>query len=163
MAANVHWKRWIFASASNFMKAELSPPKTNPALAFSVEGQGVDLKGDYAEFRMSGPSFLESTNGIFHGTVIINVLVKAVKDGDFYKIHRMTGMVQAAFGKCIPIRKYGNTPGVDDKNVIIGELQLTRRGDNDTDTTDFGQLEPSIPSIQSTVEALYKTVLINNQ
>jgi hypothetical protein len=155
MAINQHWNRWIFVSVGTFFKAALSPNMT-----FHIEGQLKSEEGDYTELRFTGPEWDGRAKNAWHGEIEINLLVKCVKDeNDMHKIYRMVGLVEAAMAPCIPIKKYGDTPNVDNRAVTIGELRLFPKLGKDINTEHYGQLVNDIPSIQSTVGAFYRTDL----
>jgi hypothetical protein len=152
---NQHWNRWIFASASSFFKQKIV------GYPFFIEGQNAPLQGDSIEFRLTGPEWTQISPNTYIGEIVINILVKAVKEEDAHKIFRMVGLTEAAFVVCFPVKKYGNTVNVDNSNIVIGFMNLEQAGGKDIRTTHFGQLVPEVPSIQSTVEANYKITLIN--
>lgn len=156
---NQNWNRWIFASLAVYFKDSISDD-----IVVVIEGQQKQEEGDHVEFRMNGPDWLRESKTTCRGDVVVNLLVHCVPDAsDYHKIYRMVGVVEAAVGMCIPIKKYGNQQD-DDENVIIGQLILQRNGDKDIDTTHYGQYAPDVPVIESTVEALYRStdLMINN-
>lgn len=152
---NEHWNRWIAASLGTFFESKKG------GLKFVFEGQHNLENTDFIEMRWTGPEWLQPSKNQYVGEVVVNILVKAIKsDTDTHKIYRMVGIVEKAFESCIPIKKYGNNPIVDDREVIIGYLILTPDGGKDIRTEHFGVVSPSVPLIQSTVEGTYRTYLI---
>ncbi len=126
---------------------------------FVIEGQNRPEKGDIVEYRSSGPIWTQLTRKTWRGELLVNILVKVVKnEKDYHKIYRVVGKVESAFIKCVPIKKYGNEVG-DDRTVTIGQLLIVEDTGKDIETTHFGQLAPDIPSIQSTVQATYRCEL----
>lgn len=152
---NPNWDRWIVASLSKFFESKKG------SYAFYLDGQGKKEPVDCFELRLIGPSWLEVSRTKNLGTIIVNILIKCIKNSsDFHKIYRMSGLIQSGFGNCIPIKKYGDSDG-DDSNTIIGYLELKRQGDKDIVVEDFGQVAIDIPLLQTTVEGLYQTTLTN--
>lgn len=154
MSINKNWNRWIFASLGAYYKSVMPD-----AQKLAVEGQLESDVGDYIELRMSGPDWYECTKGRWHGELVANFLVKVVKDeNDAHKIYRITGLMESLIANCIPIMQQGDTAG-DDPTVKIGELALYWKDGRDIRTQHFGQLENTVPSIQSTIEVYYRTDL----
>ena len=150
---NSNWNRWIFASISKHFVAH----KDN--LVMYVEGQEkANGSPTYAEVRYTGPAAKQITKTRFRLEVIVNVLLNCVKDNDNHKIFRMCGTVEKAFEPCIPVYKLGN--GVDDNpNEHIGDLYLILNGNRDIETSHFGQPDPAVKIMQSTVEGNYRVEL----
>lgn len=148
---NEHWSRWIFASISKHFNDRKND------LVLYIEGQNVPPSGDIIDLRTNGPTWTQAGNKIWDGLVTINMLVRAMKDeSDTHKIYRMVGKVEFMFQSCIPVLKLGKTPAVDTEEQI-GVLQQVE----DITTTHFGQVTPTVPAIQSTVEGNYRVTLEN--
>lgn len=149
---NSNWNRWIFASASKYFKDTLASTGT----PFIIEGAQVKTDGDAYEFRLSGPLWKQRTSTQWHGSIVINILVRATQSQkDFHKIYKMVGPVEGTFVQTIPVIKYGITND-DDNTTVIGCLQLESTPTGDVKTIHFGQVVPSLALIQSTVEGNYK-------
>lgn len=152
---NPHWNRWIFASVSVAFKTRLTA--IAPTEIFVVEGQPKKIETNYIELRMNGPTWYKSSRTLYLGDVIINLLVRSNQDEkDFHKIFKMVGNAEAIFDTCIPIKKYGDAPGIDDPNITIGYLNLQRSGEQDLETNHFGQIAPELPMLESTVQGIYR-------
>lgn len=154
MGINLNWDRWIFASICNYFTVML--PSGNKLY---IEGQNKKEEGDYFDLRTSAIDWTKQPGNMWHGELIVNFLVKCVKDeNDFHKIYRMVGIIQSIMPSCIVIKKYGDTLS-DDSNIIISELTLFSKAGRTINTEHFGQLVNDVPSLQSTVEANYRTDL----
>jgi hypothetical protein len=154
MASNPNWPRWIFASVSKHFH------DCRGALAFYIEGQERNaLTGDLLELRMDGPYQTEINKGYWKLFIEVSMLIQAIKDAkDYHKVHRYAGQVAAAFTS-IPVYKYGD--GVDDDQTVLGCLELVQDiGKRERiQINHFGQIEPSTPIIQSSVEGHYELFL----
>ncbi len=151
MGINPNWNRWLFASVTTYFQDAISP------LKFVAESQNEVVTGDQVNLRMTGPQWLQCTANQYYAEIVISNLIRCMIDSkDFHKIFRMVGIVEAACIVCIPVKKYGNTIGVDDATVVIGQLILQRNGDRDVETAHYGQISAELPAFESTVEAKYR-------
>jgi len=147
---NKNWPRWIFASVSKHFEAK------RDGIYIFVEGQIRDTKelDSWIEIRVDGPYTQQHGSNDFRLNIEINVLcVAKCDDKDFHRIHRITGIVGAAFTSEIFIFKNGDT--VEDDQSLIG--CLVRRDDKKEAivTSNFGLIDPDVPIMQATVEGHY--------
>lgn len=144
---NLNWNRWIFASASTCFKDALSS-----SLNFVIEGQHQLVQDTFVEYRSDGPKWQQRPGRRWSGKLIINLLIKCLQDqNDYHKLYRILGQVEQSFGACIQVKKYGDTI-VDDNATVIGILIR----DSELETSNFGQVDPSILLSEATVQATYK-------
>ncbi len=142
------WNRWIYASFSKFFSTKISP-----SYPYLVEGQAKEEIADRVEFRLTGPTWTQTSRRTWYGSVVINILVKAMKDSqDFHKVFKMVGVVEKAFEPCIPIMTYGESSPASK----IADFQQVREANRDIETIHFGQVADDLPLLQSTVEATYR-------
>lgn len=144
MNVNVNWERWIFASVDKFFVARKS------TLTYHNENEDYVENVDMIVLRTNGPDWVKLSGEIVGLNYLVNILVVAVKDIDIHKPMRMKGIVAAAFENCIPVYKYG------DGGALVGHLTLQGPIRND----DFGQLQPDVPVIQSTIQGNYRFDLV---
>lgn len=151
---NRHWPRWIFASASKHFADAL----TVESIPLFVEGDERDTADlpIVCEFRQDGPWVQEVSNGVFHCTVEINMLVSVMFSDNSYKIHEMTGLLASLFTE-ICVKKYGD--GVDDTGDFVGSLILKDTLPEPVVITNFGRVRTDVRMMQATVEGHYKMVL----
>jgi hypothetical protein len=156
MAVNKNWARWIFASVSKHFK------DTCVGLNFFAEGEDQKVQdfSDYIEFRMNGPTICESS-GFYHLGIVANILVVSkFNKSSIHTIHKNVGIVEAAFTKCITVRRYGLlTEDSQNDGSVLGVLQLKPYDKKDVNTSHFGQVNPEIKEMQSTVEGYYCMLL----
>ena len=153
---NSNWNRWIFASASKYFQNALVSTST----PFIIEGGQVKADGDAYEFRLSGPLWKQRSSTQWHGSIVINILIRAAQNQkDFHKIYKMVGPVESSFVPTIPVIKYGITSD-DDNTTAIGCLELESTPTGDIKTIHFGVVVPGLALIQSTVEANYRIDLL---
>lgn len=124
-----------------------------------VEGQHQDPEGldEYLEFRLDGPRIVELSKDYFRIECEINILAHLIKnDTDFHRIHRVCGIVTAAFVD-IPLYRYG-----DDDSLFGCMTRIDNPGynrDNALIVAQFGQIDPTQKIEQATVEGHYRCFL----
>jgi len=154
---NANWNKWIFASVSKHFDTYRG------TLPMFVEGQVRDTHDtkDFFELRMDGPNYTEYSKGYFRVYIEVNCLLQsAMDDIDFHRIHRNLGIVASIFTRPIVIKKYGDTPIIDDGSTL-GCLSLISddRGKEKVQTSQFGQITQKDKLIQAIVEAHYEIFL----
>lgn len=152
---NTNWARWIFASVSKHFDDRKG------ALPLYIEGQHRDTKDikDFMELRMDGPFITELSRNYFRLFIEINVLVQsALDDTNYHRIHGNVGLVASIF-TAIEIFKFGT--GVDDDDTQLECMRLIQDSPSNEriQINHFGQIEPDIELIQSTVEGHYEMFL----
>lgn len=156
-----HWPRWIFASACKYFKDAISG-----SLALIFEGQDMRAQGkDYGEFRLDGPYLTELSKDYWRCYIEINILVHSTKDStDWHRIQRSVGTVVAAFADNFQVFRLGS--GDDDDDSLLGCMKLISdeglqgaRGKRRIQVSHFGQIKPSAPLLQASVEGHYEMLL----
>lgn len=150
-----NWIRWIFASMSKFFDSKKGQ--------LNLYIEGTDKTGrrkdqEYAEFRMNGPLATEISSHYWRLTFDINVIVYSTKDSDSHKIFKDIGQVTQMFCGAIPIYKYGTQQG-DDGTLLDCALLQMFEGDSGIRVNQYGQYDPSLLMLASTVEATYQLTL----
>lgn len=146
-----HINRWIFASCSKFLSDKRGTVK------LYIEGQDRSVtEEDYAQLRYSGPFWNQYSPKDYLLRIELNILISCIKDDrDNHKIFRMTGIFEKALESSIPVYKYG-TDSVIDTRAYIGCLERVLNGSEEITTHHWGQVDPSIRILQSTIESHYK-------
>lgn len=155
MGMNPNWARWVFASVSTYFDAN------RQGLALYIEGTdklGRRTDKDYLEFSLNGPYITELSAGFWELLFDVNVLVCSLKDAqDTHRIFNNVGIVTTMFAMQIPIYKLGrNSPDPDDQSLIDCALLETEGRNGGVLINHFGQFDPTLPVVQSTVEGSYK-------
>lgn len=155
MSSNPNWPRWIFASTSKHFNDRRGD------VSFYIEGQerNVPAAVDLFEFRMDGPYETELNKNYWKLFIEVSLLIQSTKDDkDYHRVHRLAGQIASAFTS-IPVYKYGD--GVDDDQSLLGCLNLVQSiGKRERiQINHFGQIDPSTPIIQSSVEGHYDMYL----
>jgi|SRR6516165_1191744 len=154
------WNRWIFASLSKYFSDTLSNLPGLPQYKFHIEGVKMDTTGDVIAYRSTGPRWTQLTRTQWCGYIDVSILVRVMDDeSDFHKIYKFVGPVEAAFTASIPIFQLGDGTG-DNPNVSIDCMTLVSSPMGTIVTTHFGHVVPDLPSVQSTVDARYKIILV---
>lgn len=141
---DINWNRWIFASISKHFDEQ------RQGIPIFVD-QGMSEDKQYFEIRVDGPFWKQISKSSFQGVIEINVLCVVKKEvDDFHAIYRLTGIISAAMMmNQINVYKYGD-PG---DNSFLGCLI---RMNDPIDVKNYGQIEPDVPILQSTVETTYR-------
>lgn len=150
MSLNKHWPRWVFASFSKWFA------DNRQGVELFVEGEDRDTDGfeNYFEFRMNGPVITEFS-GEWKLEAVINILIVSKQNvRNIHTLHTNVGIAAAAFAKCIPMYKYGNT-GAHDDQTQFGVMQLTTYEGEQVKITHIGQVNPEVKAMQSMVQGYY--------
>lgn len=145
--------RWIFASVSKHFDAR------RQGIPMFIEGQlrKTRAEEDFIELRVDGPYYTEISKGFWNVYIEINVLVQAAQDqADYHRIHKLVGVVAAAFTQVISILKLGDNVGDDDSLVACLKLLGDKEKRERIQISHFGQVEPETGIFQATVEAHYE-------
>lgn len=146
---NKNWERWIFASVSKHFDTY------RESVPLYIEGQErqTQLLDEFIELRVDGPYFKEVSKGCTKIDIEINLLCCVKKNNDNFRIHKLTGVVAAAFKPEIFVYKFG-----DDPLELWECLRLRSDKREAVIVSHFGQPDPDLPLMQATVEGHY-TVL----
>lgn len=153
---NPNWPRWIAASIHKHFKTEV--PSTLPLY---IEGQphSENTVPDYAELRFDGPYCHEDARDQWVLDVEVNVLVCSIPDErDTHRIFKGVGIIAAAMKPIIKVYKFGDGPD-DSASVLVGCLFIKQNFNQTIFIAHFGQIDPKVSLLQSTVEAHYKIEL----
>jgi hypothetical protein len=148
-----NWIRWIVSSLNKHFNDAL----TAAGLPLFVEGpdRRTDKLQDYAEFRYSGPRFLELSKGYWQVDVDIDILVVSkTNDINIYTPEVGVGNVLAAFTNDVAVFQFGTGPG-DDPNAQLGCLRLVPPNGGLT-VNNFGYPREQVRLRQASVEATYR-------
>lgn len=149
-----HLPRWIFASIAKYFSTGLSD--------YSTYVEGVDLpdteETEKIEIRIDGPWMREVSKDVLKINSEVNILVSVTMDSDLYKIHTIKGKVASLFLD-IPIYKYGSETG--DDQTLVGYFKILPTDDlkERVEIADFGQIDPNIKILQSTIEGHYEMII----
>lgn len=136
--------RWIWASITRHFDERRE--------GYPIFFEGYDRTinpQDSFEVRMDGPMYSAPSIGSEIIDIHINVLITSIKDdADAHKIHRIVGIVGAAFTSSISIYKLG-----DARTTLVGCMILQDPG---IDIIHFGLVQPTNNILQATVEASYR-------
>lgn len=141
---NVNWDRWIAASINQHFKTLAN----TASVSMFVEGEErrtSDLQ-EYIEVRHDGLGWEEFTKDEWKGLVQINVLCVTHNGDDLYAPSRLLGKVGEMFAECIPVYQY------QDGDAQFGELTRITK----LDVHKFGQIEPDVKLIQTSIESTYR-------
>lgn len=155
MSLNQHWPRWVFASFSKWFQ------DLRQGVDFFVEGEDRDTDNlqNYFEFRMNGPVSTEISKNYWKLEAVVNILVVSKQDlRSIHTIHTNVGIAAAAFTKCLPMKRYGNT-GIWDDQETFGVMQLTTYEGEAIKITHIGQINPEVKAMQSMVQGYYCMLL----
>jgi len=150
-----HWPRWILASIQKHFDDR------RDGLKLFVEGtyRNTSEDANFIELRVDGPSLTEISKDWWKIYVEVNILVQAtMSDTDFHKIYTDVGTVLAAFTN-IELFKYGTESYDNGSQFGCLRLLSDARGKQPVRIYNFGQVETSIPLMQSTLEGHYVTNL----
>jgi hypothetical protein len=152
---NSNWPRWLFASITKYFNDN----RNNIAMFIEGQDRETERLDSYFELRIDGPFILQQSKDYWQLDVEINVLICVTKSRtDFHKQFRLQGALAKLFTD-IPIYKLGDGP--DDDQTILGCLKLSP-SQNFRDAvrvSNFGQIQPELPLLQSTIEAHFEITL----
>lgn len=151
---NSNWPRWIAASIHKHFLTEVT------SLPIYIEGEprSQNTVTDYAELRFDGPYAHEDSRNQWILDVEINVLIGSIPDEkDTHRIYKNEGIIAAAMKPIIKVYKYGD--GINDDNLLLGCLHIKQSFNQTIFIARFGQVDPKINLLQSTIEAHYKMEL----
>lgn len=152
-------ERWSVATVGVNFKDKVAAEPLYADLRIKYEGHDEPIPQkdtrQWIEVRVDGPLSREVSRNFWHFRIEVNILVSTIMDDkDWHDHPDLCGHVRSWFPKCMPLRKYGNRPG-DDANVIVGQYVLDTSFRNQTLLANFGQVDPKIRLVQSTVEGHY--------
>lgn len=156
IVANQNWPRWVNASVTKWFKGIYGE-----SLYSFAEGEDRTTEGKqtYCEIRMNGPSCNLLSPNLFKLTIMIDVLVVAIRDPqNMYSMDIAIGIALQAFTNAIPIYKYGSGSGDDGTELCC--MKLTPDvGKDRVEITRFGQSNPAIRLQESTIQTSYESLL----
>lgn len=148
-------ERWIAASINKHFDDR---KETYPLFIEGMHRDKITEQNQF-ELRIDGPYIIEECHNLFFYDYEINILVSSlINDTDLYQLHRMLGIVTAAFTD-IEVYRFGN--GVEDNQSLLGCLQLKQSSGirEKVQVSIFGQIEPDVKLQQATVEGHYRLTL----
>lgn len=151
---NEYWNLWINSSLERHFKTKILK------LPVYREGEEVDLNKPRAELRIDGPQIEQLDSKTYKAYVEVNLILTIPKDGNaVYLCDMYNGHVAKAFETCIPCYKIGHESfdGSNFANLVEAKGRLSRG----TYISNFGQIDPNIRVLQSTIEGHYETELRN--
>lgn len=152
---NHNWPRWIAASVHKHFRTEVV------GLHLFIEGQdrNTNTQKDYAELRVDGPYSHEDAKDQWVFDVEVNSLVCSIPDEmDTHRIYKNVGIMAAAMKPVIKVYKFGDGPD-DNPAELLGCLFIKQSFNQTIFISHFGQIDPKVELLQSTVEAHYKMEL----
>ena len=158
MAVKDNITKWVFGSA---LKAFTDVISTN--LAIHVEGAIRDTndESDWCELRIDGPAIREISKNLLKITCEVNILVSTHIDPEnLYREVENLNVVVPAFTD-FDVYKYGS--GAADDQSRVGRLRLEPLVDlrERIQISKFGQIDPSTPLMQATVEGHFIMLVVN--
>lgn len=146
---------WVFASVCKHFTDSIS------GIDVHVEGQSRSNldKSDWCELRIDGPWIIDVSSGVVQVKTEVNVLVGTVMDDtNLYKESLNISKIMPAFNN-FKVYKYG--PGDDDDSTCLGTFVLEPVRDlrQRVEIARFGQLNPAVRLLQSTVEGHFQMTL----
>jgi len=154
MSINANWEKWCVASIGQTFE-----DGCGSTIPLFIEGQVRATKdeAEFVELRVDGPWTTEINKNYFRLFFEVSILVQATIDPtDQYNIRKLTGQISSMFND-INVYKYG------DGGAYLGCLKLIQdsRKKERVQTNHFGQINPSVPLQQATVEGHYEIHLSN--
>ena len=147
-----NWDRWIAASINRHIE------QNKPAdMIMYVEGQErrTNKQEHFIEVRQDGVWWTETSKDTWKGLTEVNILIQTVIGSDLYKMNRMTGEVIEFLTACIAVKRHGT--GAQDNGQKEGELELLTDTSRDGHRVRrYGQIDPSVKLMYSTVECSYR-------
>lgn len=146
--------RWIYSSIAKHFGAYATQ-----ATPLYIEGQTPkEPTIDRAELRVNGPFFSHPVKNEWYLDVEVNLLLSCgLLEQDVYKVWAMIGQYIEAFSDSIEVFKYGDGP--TDNGDSLGCLILQHDRGDDILLTHFGQVDPNVRVVQSSLNALYNMCL----
>ena len=155
---NINWTRWINASINQHFVDQSNIVHVSDynnevdIIPLVVEDQNIDTTDykDWAELRIEGPIYTQATKGEWEINAVVNILLlSTINDLDLYRPKKFQGIIQNAFVNMM-LYEYG------DGGSELGCFELQ----GSVVTKNFGQVEPSVKILQSSVEGAYKIFLM---
>ena len=161
MPANKNWRRWIHASAGEYL-SDTAMAESLPWLIEGITDRDEDFmsKPDRVEIRLNGPFTLRYGN-CWNARVFINVIVSSAvgEIKDAYKLDEVLGVFHTAMDQPIEIFKRGDGP--DDDDSSIGCLHPLGERSTPIRVLDFGEVDPVDHIRQGMVTGTYEIELTN--
>ncbi len=144
------YTRWITASVFKHIDGRRG------GIPVYIEGQVRTTQEEFKffEMRLGGPHATPNgSSGEYKLYVEVNILCQSnVDEKDVYLLKKLLGIAQQALNADICVFKYGDEPG-DDPDAYVGVLKLETS--EPIEVHDFGQIEPTIKTVQGSSEAHY--------
>jgi hypothetical protein len=148
---------WVFASAC---KHFIDTIDDIPVYVEGQERNTTDLS-DWCELRIDGPWIRDVSNSVIVVTAEINVLIgTAIDSTNLYKESvNHTKIVPAFTDFCV--YKYGPSDNAENDGSLIGTLilQPIREMSERLEIARFGQIDPAVRLLQSTIEGHFRMTL----
>lgn len=151
--------RWLRASYLKMFDDILKAEYGAGNYYLRVEGNPVmDMShfDKHFELRFDGPYLRYNMPGIWNIYIEVNVLIMLEINNQIYTMDDLTGLIQSSFPIQMNIFKYGpDTSGVDDGS-LVGCMKLVAGSAREKlQVSNFGQVDPRLPHLQSSVEGHY--------
>ncbi len=138
-----HWARWILTSVYKHFSDRVTdiPIHIGP----------YQMESEWSELRFGGPYIDRLDRTCFRIECNVDFLLTTFVDkNDIYKMQRLTGQFQAAFGP-ICVFRYGDGP-LDDQ-TLFGTLKLSSRYNNKVNVNNYGLVLADNNFQRSTIES----------
>lgn len=147
VAFDPNWTRWIFASCRKYFNDRVGNFKL-----FYIPTDDKNGLATYGELRINGPEAKRLSSNEWRLEILINVLISAdMNNQDTDLIFKSCGIIQNIMPLDLPILKLGSSNS-DDQS----QLGCMKALDETIRTSHFGQFDPKVTLLQSTVEANYQ-------
>jgi hypothetical protein len=163
-------QRWIRASLAKHFYTHIQTALGNAEFVLYMEGmpkhraytkyeytqdggnKSLNVPLDnFFELRVDGPSMTELSQDYWLVLSEVNILIATHVGSDLYKQDKHCGIIQSGFISSIMISEIGD----GDANVGCMTLSMNKAARKKLIVSNFGQIHPVIPILQSTVEGHY--------
>lgn len=158
MTIDPNWGDWIYRSCAKHFFNNVE------GIHLHVEGAPRNTTGlnEWLEFRLDGPFYKHYTKDHYRADVEINILIAQLDSKTPYRIHKMCGIVEAAFHNNIPVYRYGDiTDNIQSDGSHLGCLVMQAGPKETVRKSFFGKVRPDSNLMQASVEGHYQ-ILLNN-
>lgn len=146
---NEFWNVWINSSVEKHFKTNIT------RIPLFREGEIIDLNKNRAELRIDGPQIEKINSNLYRAYIEVNIIITINMESSYItELDLVNGHVAAAFTDCISCYKIGH-PSFD--QTLFGHLTEAKgRISRGTYVSNFGQVDPNLRVLQSTVEGHYE-------
>ena len=148
---------WIFASACKHFNDAIT------GIDVFTEGQtraNID-KSDWCELRIDGPWIIDVSRDVIQVKSEINVLIGTViNDANMYQESLNHTKIIPAFAN-FKVYKYGPASDAENDGTCVGAMILEPLRDSNqrVEVARFGQIDPAIRLLQSTIEGHFQMTI----